>query len=119
MKTDKNVKEWSEEYALHRCGIKTLAAWSAQELALANQRTAVLFSLLSEAGLRSDEARAFMRDAEARSVCRPGDEPMKHLIQRAGQEYGPHSIEEIRRYVDQGNIVTSDLAKEEASGKLS
>jgi hypothetical protein len=44
---------------------------------------------------------------------------MKHLIQRAGQEYGPHSIEEIRRYVDQGNIVTSDLAKEEASGKLS
>jgi hypothetical protein len=61
MKTDKNVKEWSEEYALHRCGIKTLAAWSAQELALANQRTAVLFSLLSEAGLRSDEARAFMQ----------------------------------------------------------
>jgi hypothetical protein len=43
---------------------------------------------------------------------------MKHLIQRAGQEYGPYSIEEIRGYVDQGNIVTSDLAREEASGRL-
>jgi hypothetical protein len=40
---------------------------------------------------------------------------MKHLIQRAGREYGPYSIEEIRGYVDQGNIITTDLAREEAS----
>jgi hypothetical protein len=40
---------------------------------------------------------------------------LKHLIQRAGREYGPYSIEEIRRYVDEGSIVTTDLARGEAS----
>jgi hypothetical protein len=40
---------------------------------------------------------------------------MKHLIQRAGQQYGPYSLNEIRHYVQEGNILTTDLAREESS----
>ena len=38
---------------------------------------------------------------------------MKYFIGRGEQEFGPYSLEEIRRYVGTGNIAPSDLAREE------
>ena len=39
---------------------------------------------------------------------------MKYYIQRQLQQYGPYSIEEVERYMAQGNIVLTDLARTEA-----
>jgi hypothetical protein len=39
---------------------------------------------------------------------------MKYYIQRQLQQYGPYSMEEVERYMAQGNIVLADLARTEA-----
>jgi hypothetical protein len=61
LEPDKNGQEWSEEYALLHHGVRTLAAWSAQELEPADPRTTALSSLLAEAGLTLDEVRALLQ----------------------------------------------------------
>lgn len=38
---------------------------------------------------------------------------MHYQVSRAGQMYGPYTIEDIQRYVGLGNILPSDLAKSE------
>lgn len=38
---------------------------------------------------------------------------MKYYVQRQLQQYGPYSLEEVRRYVAQGNIVLADMARTE------
>jgi hypothetical protein len=38
---------------------------------------------------------------------------MRHHIQRAGRNYGPYSLDQIRDYVNRGNILTTDLARPE------
>lgn len=39
---------------------------------------------------------------------------MNYFISRAGQQYGPYSLDEVQRYVASGNILVSDLARSEA-----
>lgn len=36
---------------------------------------------------------------------------MSYLISRAGQTYGPYTLEDLQRYVASGNILLTDLAK--------
>jgi hypothetical protein len=38
---------------------------------------------------------------------------MLYQISRAGQLYGPYTLEDIQRYITQGNILPTDLAKSE------
>ena len=35
---------------------------------------------------------------------------MKYLIHRAGQQYGPYTVEQLRQFIASGNILLSDLA---------
>ncbi len=39
---------------------------------------------------------------------------MNYFISRAGQQYGPYSLDEVQRYVSSGNILVTDLARSEA-----
>ncbi|MEG9437720.1 DUF4339 domain-containing protein [Edaphobacter sp. HDX4] len=38
---------------------------------------------------------------------------MPYLISRAGQTYGPYTLEDLQRYVATGNVLLTDLAKSE------
>ncbi len=38
---------------------------------------------------------------------------MKYFVRRGKQEFGPYSIEDIRRYLGTGNIAPTDMAREE------
>ena len=42
---------------------------------------------------------------------------MKYLIRRGEQEFGPYAPEDIRNYLATGNIVSTDLAREENSAE--
>ena len=42
---------------------------------------------------------------------------MGYYIQRGDQQYGPYSILDLRRYVSEGNIIMSDMARREDSGE--
>src|SRR5689334_20437640 len=41
---------------------------------------------------------------------------MNYFIQRGIQEYGPYSLADLQRYVQQGNIALTDLARSEGMG---
>ncbi|HMG03579.1 MAG TPA: DUF4339 domain-containing protein [Edaphobacter sp.] len=38
---------------------------------------------------------------------------MPYLVSRAGQTYGPYTLEDLQRYVTSGNVLLTDLAKSE------
>ncbi len=39
---------------------------------------------------------------------------MNYFISRAGQQYGPYTLDEVQRYFSSGNILATDLARSEA-----
>jgi GYF domain 2 len=39
---------------------------------------------------------------------------MNYYVKRGEQQYGPYSLADLQRYVQQGNIATTDLARSEA-----
>jgi hypothetical protein len=40
---------------------------------------------------------------------------MRHHIQKGGEHYGPYTLDQIRDYVNRGNILSTDLAREQGS----
>ena len=56
-----------------------------------------------------------MRSKHSAPGAAHGEESLKYQINRDGKQYGPYSLKEIRNYVGQGSVVTSDLARGEES----